>query len=265
MRYFHPSRFSLLLAVCFLVSLAGAESPFRLIAHRGGVVDENHAENSPAAVRTAIERGYWMLEVDVRSTSDNRAILQHDADFQKFYGDPRPVETMSWDQVAKLRAQPGDSRPMLFAELVEMCAGKVGLMIDVKGDHSQPFYQALAADLANHNMLSETMVLGSPLTRSFFLGKARVQADRRQIETAVEAGEDVGKRYFLFEWGLVLDQPAIQRARQLGVTVVPSVNWFHYERHGQDPLKGAARDIANLKRWGVTHFQIDSIYEQFLQ
>jgi glycerophosphoryl diester phosphodiesterase len=52
-----------------------------LIAHRGGIVDDTHPENSPASVEAAIQRGYWMLEVDIRRTRDGRAVVQHDANF----------------------------------------------------------------------------------------------------------------------------------------------------------------------------------------
>jgi hypothetical protein len=48
---------------------------YRLIAHRGGIVDESHAENSPGSIEAAIKRGYWMLEVDIRRTRDGEPIL----------------------------------------------------------------------------------------------------------------------------------------------------------------------------------------------
>ncbi len=51
----------------------------RLIAHRGGVVDAERPENSAEAITAAIERGYWMIEVDVRRTKDGEPVLHHDS------------------------------------------------------------------------------------------------------------------------------------------------------------------------------------------
>jgi len=44
---------------------------YYLIAHRGGVVDGNIPENSLRAIKTAAERGYRMIEIDMRLTKDN--------------------------------------------------------------------------------------------------------------------------------------------------------------------------------------------------
>ena len=57
-------------------AIRAAEQPVRLIAHRGGIVGDEFAENSPASVEAAIKRGYWMIEVDIRRTKDGRAIIQ---------------------------------------------------------------------------------------------------------------------------------------------------------------------------------------------
>lgn len=50
-----------------------------ILAHRGNVAGPDHAsENSPAAFRAALSRG-WGLEIDVRHTSDARLYVSHDA------------------------------------------------------------------------------------------------------------------------------------------------------------------------------------------
>ena len=38
----------------------------KIIAHRGGVVGDEFAENSPASLEAAVDRDYWMIEVDIR-------------------------------------------------------------------------------------------------------------------------------------------------------------------------------------------------------
>jgi glycerophosphoryl diester phosphodiesterase len=83
---------------------------YYLIAHRGGIVDTLHAENSPGSIQAAIDRGYWMLEVDIRRTKDGEPILQHDPDFKRFYEDARRVEDMTWAEVQRLRSKPGQQQ-----------------------------------------------------------------------------------------------------------------------------------------------------------
>ena len=53
----------------------------KIIAHRGGVVGEEFAENSPAEIEAAVERGYWMVELDIRESRDGRLVVYHDEDF----------------------------------------------------------------------------------------------------------------------------------------------------------------------------------------
>src|ERR1035437_6914016 len=59
--------FTLLIA-SFAVGRIGAEEPIRLIAHRGGLVDQHHPENSVSSAEEAIRRGYWMLEMDLQES-----------------------------------------------------------------------------------------------------------------------------------------------------------------------------------------------------
>ena len=90
-------------------------------------------------------------------------------------------------------------------------------------------------------------------------GKCKVGIDAQQLTKAIEAGEDVDRLYFLFEHGDMTAE-SIELAQQHGVVVVPSVNVFHYPK---DHMNQAARDLDQLLGLGVTHFQIDSVYEQF--
>jgi len=82
-----------------------------------------------------------------------------------------------------------------------------------------------------------------------------------RLQAAVAKGEDVARRYFLFASGKEVDAEAIDLARSHGVLVVAAINTFHYP--AEKNLELAAAEIARLKKLGVTHFQIDSVYEKF--
>jgi hypothetical protein len=50
--------------------------------------------------------------------------------------------------------------------------------------------------------------------------------------------------------------------QSVSIPVVPSVNFGHYRI--ENPKRGAKRDIEFLKECGVTQFQIDSDFDDWL-
>lgn len=246
--------------------LQAADAGVRLIAHRGGVVGDEFAENSPASIQAAMERGYWMIEVDVRCTKDGHAIIQHDRDFERFYGHPGRVSEMTWKQIRKLRATPGGSRPILFEEAVELCSDKLRIMLDIKEREApESFYKEIFGALSRKGLSGPTYSLGGggPLTPRLLDNGIMVSADRERLKAAVARSEPVAERYFLFELGSVLDQETIAYAREQGVEPAAGLNTFRYERAGVDHEKGARSDAERLLSWGVREFQIDSIYDRY--
>jgi hypothetical protein len=248
-----------------LPATAAAGEPPRLIAHRGGVVGEEFAENSPASLHAAIKRGYWMAEVDIRESKDGKLVVQHDPDFQRFFGNPGKVAEMSWSEISALRATPGGTRPLQFHELAGLCTGKMRLMIDTKPpEHDAAFYESMVEALEKNDLLESAYVIGTPESRLYFKGKARVGLPATALREAADRGEDVGELYFLFEHGRDLDDKTVAWAQRLGVPVVPSVNIFHYAGL-DDHFKAAESDIRRLRQLGVTEFQIDSVYDLWLR
>jgi len=257
-------RQALVLGAAASLTSAAAEKPF-LIAHRGGVVGNEHAENSPASVEAAIRRGYQMIEVDIRRTKDGRAIVQHDPTFKRFFGVDRPVEDMTWDEITKLRATPGNTRPMDFAELCTRCADRIRLMLDIKSESfPDAFYVDLESTLRRHNLLANAYTLGGAKVKSIFKGKLKLSANRNDIKSAISRGEKVADLYYLFELGSVLDAEAVALCRAHNVTPVAALNTFRYEIEKIDHWAGARRDISKLNALGVNDFQIDSIYDSLL-
>ncbi|MGZ0153556.1 inositol monophosphatase family protein [Kribbella sp. WER1] len=99
-----------------------------LTAHRGDV--ERYRENTLAAVRSAVENGADLVEIDVRVTRDGRVVLLHDATLERLWGVDRSVADVDWAEVAALGA--GDDRIPLLADALDVVAGTpVTLLIDV--------------------------------------------------------------------------------------------------------------------------------------
>ena len=253
-------------AICCLILSGGvaalADEPIKLIAHRGGVVEGQLAENTLPALQAAMDRGYWMVEVDVQESKDGHAVVHHDRDFRRFYDVPRLLAEMTWDEIRNLRTKSGNARPLDFDEFTAACRGRMRLMVDTKGpDHPPEFYRAMERALVENDLLRTAYFIGTAESKAYFQGKARISVDRGQLKEALERGEDVGRLYFLFEHGRVLDEATVGLARQAGVPVVPSVNVFHYL--GRDHMEAAGADIRRLRMLEVTQYQIDSVYERF--
>lgn len=237
----------------------------KIIAHRGGVVGEEFAENSPAAIEAAVERGYWMVEIDIRESRDGRLVVHHDEDFQRFYGDQRRLAEMTWDEISSLRATPGASRPQQFDEMATLCKGRLQIMLDTKPpEHPEAFFQAMEESLRQNGLLTGAYVIGTEQSRARFHGKARVGVDREKLREAVDRGEDVARLYFLFEHGRELDAETVRYAQNLGVPVVPSINSFHYADL-PDHMAAAETDVRRMLQLGVEEFQIDSPYDVWLR
>lgn len=243
---------------------ASPKPDFKLIAHRGGVVGEEYAENSPGSLEAAVERGYWMVEVDIRESRDGRLVVQHDEDFRRFYGVDRTVAEMTWDEIAELRAEPGGSRPLEFHEFAALCKGRMRLMLDTKPpEHPPEFFEAMERALVENELIETAYVIGTPQSRERFLGKAKVGLDRERLQAAAEASEEVAARYYLFEHGRDLDAETVRAAQAMNVAVVPSINIFHYADL-PDHMTAARADVERMIEFGVTEFQIDSPYDVWL-
>lgn len=243
--------------------LAAAIAPgIRLIAHRGGVVDGERPENSPGAVRAAIERGYWMIEVDVRRAKDGEPVLYHDNNLSKYFATSARVEDLTWPELRRLTSQPGGTSPLHFEELCAAC-GTAGmrLMLDLKGQWEPGFYRRLLQVMTDNRVPQPIWSLGGPRVRPLFDGQVVTSINRKTLQAALDNNEPVAERYFLFELGSELDQPTIQLARRHKVTSVAAINTFRYTMARRDEWEGPKEDVARLRGLGVDHYQVDSRYE----
>jgi len=244
------------------LSHSAVAQSIHLIAHRGGVVSEDIIENNRGAIEAAVDRGYWMAEVDVRRTKDGVSVAHHDADFRRYYGDPRRLADMTWKEISALRSTPGNEAPLRLADYLEICDGRLRIMLDIKGGKEplpQTYLQEIERVMVQHRQLDSAYMIGVEEAKQFFAGKLRISSSYETIQAKKKRGQDVQSRYFLFPRGRLASAQEIERGLALGVAVVPSINTFHYPR--ADRLSAARRDIDRLLKAGVTEFQIDSVYD----
>ncbi len=257
---------TVIIALCCCPMLI-AQQPnleFRLIAHRAGVVDEKLIEHSLAGLKEAIDRGYWMVEVDVRETKDGRPVVHHDRDFKRYYNHPQYVADMTWEQIKLLRSSPGNHRPLLLSEFAAACRGKMRLMVEMKGpSHDAKFYESVERILRDNNLLDEAIMIGIPEAKAYFRSKLRTSVQQDGLVEAIDAGEDAKRLYFLFRGARYLDEETIEYARSMGVPIVAAVNKHHYQ--GKNAMQNAEADILRMIKFKVRTFQIDSVYDRLFQ
>ena len=255
-------------APCTLLAVSKTpDAEQRLIAHRGGVVNESHTENTLEAALAAIANGYSMLEVDLRETRDGAFLVHHDETFERFYGDTRTVSSLNRNEVETLRMKTNGAAPLFLDQLLEALSQqgpRVQLMLDWKSQATEPAaFSRLAAQLRAASKLQGALVIGSDAARDAFIGKAKVGRTLREIEARAAAGEPVAQRYVLFAHGRDLTAEQLLRAKELNVEVVPSVNQLHYADL-VTPEAAARHDLIRLRAMGVHTFQIDSLYAPHL-
>ena len=98
-----------------------------------------------------------------------------------------------------------------------------------------------------------------------FWGKVKFLLRANETEVVFQKlrkGEDVACHYFLFDDGAKMTSSLIKMCQMAHIAIVPSVNFGHYRY--ENAIRGAKRDIAFLKECGVTEFQIDSDFDDWL-
>ncbi len=104
----------------------------RYIAHRGlhGLA-ENMPENSLAAFRAAIERGY-AIEIDIHLTADGEVVVFHDDDTVRVCGESHIIEDTTLAELKKLRLAGSEESIPTLQECLEVVNGQVPLLVEFK-------------------------------------------------------------------------------------------------------------------------------------
>jgi glycerophosphoryl diester phosphodiesterase len=241
-----------------------------VIAHRGGVVEEGVPENSLLGLELAIERGYTHLEVDVRHTRDGHLVCFHDPEVRLRDGAMRAISDLSLAELQEIPLNGTDERVPTFDAYCARAAGRINLMIDVKGV-SDAFIESYAAGieatLRQHGLLAEALLLinREPIRNQDKVaerlhGKIRVSW-REPLATArasERAQGDPGKYYYIFNHGADFTQAEVDGFHAMGLLVIVSINLGHYL---DDPLQQGLSDLRRVLSYGVDGVQIDSVYD----
>lgn len=158
-----PHSASLLAFVLAVFLLPRIESPAadaeaarkvrQIIAHRGSSADR--PENTLAAFRRAIEAGAHVTEIDVRTTRDGVLVCLHDDDLSRttdgtgVVGEKTLAELKRLDAGRRFAAKFAGERVPTMREVLELCKGKIDVMLDLK-ETGEDYARKVAAEVREH-------------------------------------------------------------------------------------------------------------------
>ena len=124
--------FFLKLGVCAL-ALTGAaevlaqEQVIQLFAHRGSRFE--YDENTLPAFKASYDAGLRGFETDIRMTRDGELVISHDETLARLTPCKRVVETMTADEIRKVKTNQGNDL-IFLPELVDFFADKDNVYIE---------------------------------------------------------------------------------------------------------------------------------------
>ncbi len=98
-------------------------------AHRGD--SSRFRENTLAAIKSAINSGADVVEIDVRISRDGEVVVLHDPTLERLWGISSPIAECNWDDIRKLGD--GEERIPLLSDVLPLFVGtSSALMIDME-------------------------------------------------------------------------------------------------------------------------------------
>jgi len=128
-------------------------------SHRGDW--RTFPENSLPAIRSAIDKGVDIIEIDLKMTSDSMLILMHDASIDRTTTGRGRVCDITFDSICKVSLRAGQGAPThwkvpTLEEALLLCKGRAVVNID----QGFQFYDRIHPLLERTGMLGQTLIKG---------------------------------------------------------------------------------------------------------
>lgn len=104
----------------------------RPIAHRAlHDRSQGRIENSPAAIRAAVDAGY-AIEIDLQLSADGEAMVFHDEDLDRLTDETGPVAARTAADLGRLRLKGATDTIPTLTLVLDLIGGRVPLLIEIK-------------------------------------------------------------------------------------------------------------------------------------
>lgn len=238
---------------------------YKLIAHRGGVVEGLYTEYDPRSMEEAIQRGYAMLEIDLRATSDKEIVIHHDRDLNATFGVDKTTEELTLSEIQQLKSLKEGFSLMSLDDICKKCNGKVGFMLDIKyKGGEQWFFDKINETLSKYDMWDNTIVLSGEFEPMLPLGRFGFGSNQvENMKQRIAQGEAIHQKYYLFDIAANITPETIKWCKENNIEVCAAINIFRYKKESIDVE--VKKHIAMLKENGVTTYQIDSGFDIYFR
>jgi glycerophosphoryl diester phosphodiesterase len=180
--------------------LANFERQIRplVVAHRGA--SASYPENTLASFQGAVEAGADVVELDVRLTADNEAVILHDLDVGATTDGSGGVHTLTLAEVKRLDASGGRgprAEVPTLRETLELLSGRAGIDIEIKNLPGEPSFDSPREEAVQEavRLLRDTRFQGQVLISSFnWLSIEKVRELDPDIPTGLLTTADVDPR-----------------------------------------------------------------------
>lgn len=218
----------------------------RPIAHRGlHAAGKGFIENTEPAFRAAITKGYG-IECDVRPARDGQPIVFHDAGLGRLVDAEGHLDQLTAAAIAQLRYRGQDTGIMALGELLDLVAGRVPLLVEVKSDWTPPnpgFIEAVAG-AAEHYRGPVALMSFDPAMMAAFAGRCP------HVPRGIVAGS-----YTAAQWAsFLIDEDRAFRLSHLLESARAAPSFFAYDVTAlPTPVTRFAREVLKLPlfTWAV--------------
>ena len=202
-----------------------------IIGHRGGVVDSITPENSKEALLKAVDRNYWMVEIDMRLTKDGVLITHHDRNFVRYFNEDKNVSDMTWNEISLLESEFGTTVQKL-EDVFKLCQSTgMNVMLDNKiRGFDKDICEQIVDLLDKYNLRENALMIGTTATTEFFTGKVSLSCTREQLEANMNREDYNPNNYYFF--GNPSEEDAIW-AKQNGIMIVGVINEWAIPKIGR--------------------------------
>ena len=193
----------------------------RPIAHRGlHSIKRGIIENTAPAFEAAIAKGYG-IECDLRAGHGGTPLVFHDETLNRLVDGSGPIAAVTGADLKHLRHKVSGAPIMTFAELLDLVAGRVPLLVEIKSEWDPPDVALLkrVAKCAN--------AYGGRLALMSF--DPDVMATLRQLTTGVPLGIVSGSFKGAGWWNRKLARRRAARLRDLLESAATKPDFYAYE------------------------------------
>lgn len=263
MKYFPTLVFVLFIFISCYMNVEENSHNFttNIIGHRGGVVDSITPENSKEALLKAVDRNYWMVEIDMRLTKDGVLITHHDRNFVRYFNEDKNVSDMTWNEISLLKSEFGTTVQKL-EDIFKLCQSTgMNVMLDnkIKGFDIDVCEQIVEL-LDKYNLRENALMIGTTATTEFFTGKVPLSCTREQLEANMNREDYNPKNYYLF--GNPSEKDAFW-AKQNEITIVGVIIEWAISKDNEEAA--VIEIVDHLKTLNINYVQLDSKYDIYFR